>query len=71
MLATIHQLELKISHNESFIDNLKKMNHVEFEKYRAHTERIKNALNDKEKECIDLRDEGNQLLNHLEFYKRK
>lgn len=49
MLSTIHQLEQKIAHNDSFIDNLKKMNHVEFEKYRAHVERIKNALADKDK----------------------
>lgn len=71
MLATIHQLELKIGHYEGFIDNLKKMNHVEFEKYRAHIERIKNALTDKDKECFDLRDEGAQLISHLDLYKQK
>jgi len=71
MLSTIHQMEQKIAHNESFIDNLKKMNHVEFEKYRAHVERIKNALSDKDKECYDLRDEGAQLIQHLDLYKQK
>ena len=71
MLSTIHQMEQKIAHNESFIDNLKKMNHVEFEKYRAHIERIKNALADKDKECYDLRDEGAQLIQHLDLYKQK